>query len=69
MRLDEIQPDTAAEQSVQRLKASAKAAKDRAKQIQVQADTRAERLNMEKARTKLGQLHRTAATTPIKPYS
>lgn len=69
MRLEEIQPSNAAEQRVKRMKASAKAAKDRARQLQAQADTSAERLDMQQSRQKLMQLQRKAATSTIKPYS
>lgn len=67
MRLDEIKP-SAAEQRVSRLKAGAKAAKDRAKQLKAQADMDAERLNMQRSREKLTQLQRSPATSTIKPY-
>ena len=69
MRLEEIKAASAAEQRVKRMKANAKAAKDRAKQLKVQADMSAERLDMQKGRRRLGQLQRSAVTTPIKPYS
>jgi len=69
MRLEEIQPSNAAEQRVKRIKASAKAAENRARQLQVQADTSAERLDMQKSRQKLVQLQRKAATSTIKPYT
>ena len=68
MRLEEIQPSNAAEPRVKRMKASAKAAKDRARQLQAQADTSAERLDMQQSRQKLVQLQRKAATSTIKPY-
>lgn len=68
MRLEEIQPSNAAEQRVKRMKAGAKAAKDRARQLQAQADTSAERLDMQQSRQKLMQLQRKAATSTIKPY-
>lgn len=69
MRLEEIQPSNAAEQRVKRMKASAKAAKDRARQLQAQADTSAERLDMQQSRQKLVQLQRKVATSTIKPYT
>ena len=53
---------------MKRLKASAKAAKDRAKQLKAQADTSAERLDMQKLRQKLAQVQRSASTSNIKPY-
>jgi hypothetical protein len=69
MRLEEIKAASAAEQRVKRMKANAKSAKDRAKQLRVQADMSAERLDMQKGRQRLAQLQRSAVTTPIKPYS
>jgi hypothetical protein len=54
---------------VKRLTANAKAAKDRARQLKVQADVSAERLDMQKGRQRLAQLQRSAVTTPIKPYN
>ncbi len=69
MRLEEIKAASAAEQRVQRMKANAKSAKDGAKQLKVQADISAERLDMQKGRQRLAQLQRSAVTTPIKPYS
>ena len=69
MRLEEIKAASAAEQRVQRMKANAKTAKGRAKQLKVQADMSAERLDMQKGRQRLAQLQRSAVTTPIKPYS
>ncbi len=68
MRLDEIRSGTAAEKRVDRLKANAKAAKDRAKQMKVQADTSAEQLKMQQSRQRLSQLHRSSVGTAIKPY-
>ena len=68
MRLDEIKNGTAAEKRVDRLKANAKAAKDRAKQMKVQADTSAEQLKMRQSRDKLAQFHRSSVGTTIKPY-
>ena len=68
MRLDEIRSGTAAEKRVDRLKANAKAAKDRAKQLKVQADTSAEQLKMQQSRQQLSQFHRSSVGTTIKPY-
>jgi len=68
MRLDEIKNGNAAEKRVDRLKANAKAAKDRAKQMKVQAETSAEQLKMRQSRDKLAQLHRSTVGTTIKPY-
>jgi len=47
----------------------AKAAKDRAKQLKVQAEVNAERLDMHKGRQRLAQLQKSAVTAPIKPYN
>jgi len=68
MRLDEIKNGTAAEKRVDRLKANAKAAKDRAKQMKVQADTSAEQLKMRQSRDKLTHLHRSSVDKTIRPY-
>ena len=68
MRLEEIKQGNAAEQHVQQLKTNAKAAKDRAKQLKVQADTSAEQLKMQQSRQQLSQLHRSTVGTTIKPY-
>ena len=69
MTLQEITEGTAAEKRVERMKANAKSAKTRAKQLKVQADTNAEQLKMRQSREKLAQLHRANVTTTIKPYS
>lgn len=66
MRLEEIKAASAAEQ---RMKANARSAKDRAKQLKMQADVSAERLDMQKSRQRLAQLQRAAVTAPIKPYN
>ena len=68
MTLEEIKQNGAAEKRVSRLKANAKAAKDRAKQMKVQADTSAEQLKMQQSRQRLSQLHRSTVGTTIKPY-
>ena len=68
MTLEEIKQSGAAEQRVNRLKANAKAAKDRAKQMKVQADQGAEQLKMQQSRQRLSQLHRSTVGTTIKPY-
>jgi hypothetical protein len=68
MRLDEIKPN-AAEQRVKGLKANAKGAKDRARQLKAQADASAARLDMQKSRQKLAQLQRSPVTPTIKPHS
>ncbi len=69
MTLEEIAKGGAAEQRVKRMKAQAKAAKDRAKQLKVNADTNGEQLKMRQSREKLAQLHRANVGTTIKPYS
>lgn len=66
MAQEEIAPE-AAEQRVKRLKASAMAAKDWAKPLKGQAETSAERLDMQKSRQTLSQLQRSAVTSTIKP--
>lgn len=68
MRLNEIDGSNAADQRVKRLKDTAKVAKNRAKQLNAQADASAERLDMQKSRQKLAQLQRAAVTSNIKPY-
>jgi hypothetical protein len=67
MRLNELALD-AVERRVKQLKANAKAAKDRARQLKAQADTNAVRLEMQKNRAALVQAQRTAVTSTIKPY-
>ena len=69
MTLEEIQESGAAERRVMRLKANAKAARDRAKQLKAQADADAEQLKMKQSREKLAQLRKTASVSRIKPYS
>ena len=68
MTLEEIKHSGAAEKRVERMKANAKAAKDRAKQMKVQADQGAEQLKMQQSRQRLSQLHRSSVGTSIKPY-
>lgn len=67
MRLEEIEPSTGAEQRVKQLKANAKATKDRAAQMQAQADVNAERLGLQRSQQKLALLQRKAAGTTIRP--
>jgi hypothetical protein len=67
MRLEEIEQGNGAEQGVDSMKAIAKAAKDRAKQLKVQADMSSERLEMQNARKKLTDLQRQGMTSTIKP--
>jgi len=68
MRLEEIKQTDPATMRVNRLKANAKSAKDRAKQLKTTADMNAEQLKMKQSRQKLSQLHRSTVATPIKPY-
>jgi len=68
MTLLEIKQGNATEQRVQRMKATAKSAKDRAKQLKVQADTNAEQLKLQQSREKLAQLHQSTVGTTIKPH-
>ena len=69
MTLEEIKQSGAAEQRVKRMKDQAKAAKDRAKQLKVNADKNAEQLKMRQSRQKLVQLQQASVGTTIKPYS
>lgn len=68
MRLEEIKAASAAVQRVKRMKDCAKSADARAKQLKVQADVGAERLDMQRSKHKIGQLQQAAVTTSIKPY-
>ncbi len=71
MRLEEIEPSSAAEQRVKRLKdnaKTAKTAKSRAKQLKAQADTAAARQDIQQSRQKLAQVQRSAVASNIKPY-
>lgn len=68
MTLEEIRGASPADARVQRLKASAKSAKDRARQLKAQADMNAERLEMQKSRAALTQAQRSAVRSTIKPY-
>jgi hypothetical protein len=68
MRLDEIEPSSAAEARVDRLKDNAKSAKDRAKRLTAQAETGAEQLQVQQSRAKLAQIKKAGMTSMIKPY-
>ena len=68
MRLDEIKAASAAEQRVKWMKANAKAAKDRAKQLKTQADISAERLDVQQSRQRLAKMQRSIVSMPIQPY-
>lgn len=67
MRLDELNLD-AVERRIKSMKAGAKSAKERARQLKAQADINAERLDMQKSRAALTQAQRSAVTSTIKPY-
>ena len=68
MKLEEIQAGIAADQRLKRMKASAKAAKDRARQLKAQVDATADRLDLQRARQNLLRLQRSVVTGNIKPY-
>lgn len=67
MRLDEIEQN-AADQRVKRLRATTRAAKDKANQLKAQADTSAAQLDMQKSRQQLTKQQRSPAMSMIKPY-
>jgi len=67
MRVDELDLG-AVERRVKAMKANAKAAKDRARQLKAQADINAERLEMQKSRQALVNAQRSAVASTIKPY-
>jgi hypothetical protein len=69
MRLDEIEQGTAEQQRVDRLKADAESAKDRAKQMNMKADANDERLKMQGSKQKLAQLQRQRVRQTIKPVA
>ena len=69
MRLEEIEKRDPAQQRVDRLKANAKSARDRAKQMKTQADASAEQLKMKQSRQKLSKLRQSTASTTIKPHA
>ncbi len=50
------------------MKANAKAAKDRARQLKAQADMNAERLEIQKSRAELAKAQRSTVVSTIKPY-
>lgn len=68
MRLDEIEPDDAAQQRVKQLKANATAAADKAKQLRARANTAADTLGLQKSRQAATQIQKAATTSTIKPY-
>ena len=69
MWIDKLKASSAAEQRVKRMKANVKSARNWAKQLKVQTDTSAERLEMQKSRQRLAQLQTSVASNPIKPCS
>lgn len=68
MRLDEIDGSSAAERRVDRLKANAKTARERAKQLKAQADASAAQLRMRQSRKQFATGSRAAQTSMIKPH-
>jgi len=68
MRLEEITEGTADEKRVQFLKANAKAAEERARQMKASADLNAERLQLKQSRQKSAQIQRSKAGTTIKAH-
>lgn len=68
MRLEEIEPNNAAEEQVKRQRAAARAAKDKANQLKARADAAAARQKMLKSRQPAGPSVRAPETT-IKPGS
>ncbi len=60
MTIDEIMEGDAAQMRVDRLKANAKAAKERARQMKNQADATGEQVKMRKARQQLAKLRQSA---------
>jgi len=67
MTLDEIMEGDAAQMRVDRLKANAKATKERARQMKNQADATGAQLKMRKARQQLAKLRQQSLTKTIKP--
>lgn len=69
MTLDEIQNSSADDQRVKRLRANAKAMKDKARQLKAQADASAAQSEMRNSRKSQAQLQRSTIGSTIKPYS
>lgn len=67
MRLEEIQSDAAGEAHVRQLKVGARRAKERARQVQAQADDSADKLSIRQARQDAAGTR--GALKPIKPVS
>ena len=65
MTIDEIMEGDAAQMRVDRLKANAKATKERARQMKNQADATAEQVKMRKARQQLAKLRQ---SRPVKQW-
>ena len=68
MTLEEIMEGDAAQMRVDRLKANAKTAKERARQMKNQADATAEQLKMRKARQQLAKLRQSSNPNFVKPH-
>ena len=68
MTIDEILEGDASQMRVDRLKANAKAAKERARQMKNQADANAEQLKMRKSRQQLAKLRQASNPNLIKPH-
>lgn len=69
MRLDEIDGSNAAERRVNRLKANAKTARDRAKQLKAQADASAAQFEMQQSRKRFASTRKAAQTSMVKPHA
>lgn len=69
MRLDEIEQGSGEEQRVKRLKDTARAAKDKAKQLTTQANQSAALLKVQKTRRMVVRLRGAAAGATIKPHA
>ncbi len=69
MRLDEIAQRYAEEQRVQRLKDTAQAAKEKARQLSAQANASADQLKTRKSRNDASRARSTSSTGTIKPHA
>lgn len=67
MRLEEIETGTAASQRVKQLRANAKTARDKAKQLMSQADASADQLAIQQSRKQASMATKAASTATIKP--
>jgi len=68
MTLEEIVQGTAAERRVDRLKANAKSARDRARQLKAQADAGEAQLKVRQGNDRLSQARLSTSAKTIKPY-